>query len=351
MCWDQSEEVSELGWGVPTASLTTVSEEVVGSRKLRAGRAGRHHTGVSPRCSRWGRGCRRRVRGRTESLTQGGLGMSREGAVPVAVAGQGDWVGRCWVGVKPAWDWSTLVSGTCRWKTFQEESLQLEILDCYKQGIPCSDRGVSRRPYHVAALNTYCFLAFKIIIMIVIITIIILGCFKELRYNLHTVECAFVKCIVLSFDESIQIMSPQLRYRTFNHPRVPLCPTVVSPSPAPSPRRPPICNCSSSLPFHDCCVGGTTAFGVWLPLVGVKNLPPSPVATVMIASVMNSWKPTQYIVKGTRLGVRGLGCKSPFPAACNHLLTLGKAGPQFPVQETWFWVGVLGGSLANSQIL
>ena len=55
----------------------------------------------------------------------------------------------------------------------------LRLPDGYKQGIPCSDHGVSRRPCHVAALNMYCFLAFKVII--IIITIIILGCFKEIK--------------------------------------------------------------------------------------------------------------------------------------------------------------------------
>ena len=54
MCWGQSEEVSELGWGVSTEFLRTVREEVVGSRRLQAGWAGRHHTGVSPRGGKGG---------------------------------------------------------------------------------------------------------------------------------------------------------------------------------------------------------------------------------------------------------------------------------------------------------
>ena len=54
MCWGQSEEVSELGWGVSTEFLRTVREEVVGSRRLWAGWAGRHHTGVSPRGGKGG---------------------------------------------------------------------------------------------------------------------------------------------------------------------------------------------------------------------------------------------------------------------------------------------------------
>ena len=121
------------------------------------------------------------------------------------------------------------------------------------------------------------------------------------------------------------------------------------PLPCPWPQRPPTCISSPSWPFHDYCVEGTAAFGIWLPLAGVVHSPRSPVLSVTIASVMNSWKPTQYIVKGSLLGVRGLRFESPFPAACSHSLTRGKSGPQFPVQETWGWVGVLGGSLAKPQ--
>ena len=69
----------------------------------------------------------------------------------------------------------------------------------------------------------------------------------------------------------------------------------------------------------------------------------------MIASVMNLWKLTQYIMKDSLLGVRKLRFESPFPAAYNHLLTRGKSGPQFPIWETRGWVGVLGGSLAKPQ--
>lgn len=44
---------------------------------------------------------------------------------------------------------------------------------------------------HVMALSR--------VIIIITITMIILGCFKKkLRYDLHTVECTFVKCVLLS---------------------------------------------------------------------------------------------------------------------------------------------------------
>ena len=57
--------------------------------------------------------------------------------------------------------------------------------------------------------------------------------------------------------------------------------------------------------------------------------------------VVSSRKPARCPVKGVWLGSRGLGFEYPFSAACNHLLTLGKYGPQCLIQKTWVQVRVV----------